>query len=80
GTIAEGNGLFKSNLASLLSKCYQPKDLRLAGAFTLFYMSINIRSLLSLSLEPVIADKYGYAVNYNLCCAGLLVALLVYFA
>ena len=33
------------------------------GAFTLFYMSINIGSLLSLSLAPVIADKFGYAVT-----------------
>ena len=51
GTIAVGNGLFKANPASLLSKCYPPKDARLDGAFTLFYMSINIGSLLSLSLR-----------------------------
>ncbi|KKI47393.1 MAG: dipeptide/tripeptide permease DtpB [Hafnia sp.] len=79
GTIAVGNGLFKANPASLLSKCYPPKDPRLDGAFTLFYMSINIGSLLSLSLAPIIADKYGYAVTYNLCGIGLVVALLVYF-
>ncbi|MGB7801836.1 dipeptide/tripeptide permease DtpB [Buttiauxella sp.] len=79
GTIAVGNGLFKANPASLLSKCYPPKDPRLDGAFTLFYMSINIGSLLSLSLAPVIANKYGYAVTYNLCGIGLVFALLVYF-
>ena len=28
----------------------------------------------------MIADKFGYAVTYNLCGAGLIVALLVYFA
>jgi POT family proton-dependent oligopeptide transporter len=43
-------------------------------------MSINIGSLLSLSLAPVIAEKFGYAVTYNLCGAGLIIALLVYFA
>ena len=58
GTIAVGNGLFKANPASLLSKCYPPKDARLDGAFTLFYMSINIGSLLSLSLAPVICLLY----------------------
>ena len=79
GTIAVGNGLFKANPASLLSKCYPPKDPRLDGAFTLFYMSINIGSLLSLSLAPIIADKYGYAVTYNLCGIGFVGALLVYF-
>ncbi|XEG68005.1 dipeptide/tripeptide permease DtpB [Edwardsiella tarda] len=80
GTIAVGNGLFKANPASLLSKCYPPKDPRLDGAFTLFYMSINIGSLISLSLAPIIAERFGYAVTYNLCGAGLIVALLVYFA
>ncbi|MFP1528679.1 oligopeptide:H+ symporter [Escherichia coli] len=80
GTIAVGNGLFKANPASLLSKCYPPKDPRLDGAFTLFYMSINIGSLIALSLAPVIADRFGYSVTYNLCGAGLIIALLVYIA
>lgn len=43
-------------------------------------MSINIGSLIALSLAPVIADKFGYSVTYNLCGAGLIIALLVYIA
>ncbi|MDR0219438.1 MAG: dipeptide/tripeptide permease DtpB [Enterobacteriaceae bacterium] len=78
GTVAVGNGFFKANPSSLLAKCYPPKDPRLDGAFTLFYMSVNLGSLFSLSLAPVIADKYGYAVTYNICGVGLIVALLVY--
>ncbi len=57
--IAVGNGLFKANPASLLSKCYPPKDPRLDGAFTLFYMSINIGSLIALSLAPVHVTTRG---------------------
>ncbi|WP_368872346.1 dipeptide/tripeptide permease DtpB [Proteus terrae] len=79
GTIAVGNGLFKANPASLLAKCYPPKDPRLDGAFTLFYMSINIGSLISLSIAPVLAERYGYALTYNICGIGLIMALLVYF-
>ncbi|PHM35831.1 dipeptide/tripeptide permease DtpB [Xenorhabdus innexi] len=80
GTVAVGNGLFKANPASLLSKCYKPYDPRLDTAFTLFYMSINIGSLVSLFLAPVIAEKYGYPVIYSICGIGLLIALLVYFS
>lgn len=80
GTIAVGNGLFKANLASLLLKCYLLKDLRLDGAFTLFYMLINIGLLIALLLAFVIADRFGYLVTYNLCGAGLIIALLVYIA
>lgn len=43
-------------------------------------MSINIGSLIALSLAPVIADRFGYSVTYNLCGAGLIIALLVYIA
>lgn len=56
------------------------QDPRLDGAFTLFYMSINIGSLISLSLAPVITDHYGYTVTYNLCGVGLIIALLTFFA
>ncbi len=80
GTIAVGNGLFKANPASLLAKCYSAKDPRLDGAFTLFYMSINIGSLVSLSLAPVISERFGYTVTYNICGIGLIFAILVYFA
>ncbi|WP_225807922.1 POT-type proton-dependent oligopeptide transporter [Citrobacter sp. FDAARGOS_156] len=79
GTIAVGNGCL-SQPGKPAVKMLSTERRRLDGAFTLFYMSINIGSLLSLSLAPVIADKFGYAVTYNLCGAGLIVALLVYFA
>ncbi|ELR67929.1 Di/tripeptide permease DtpB [Photobacterium marinum] len=78
GAIAVGNGLFKANPSSLLSKCYEEGDSRLDGAFTLYYMSINIGSLVSLSLSPVIADKFGYATAFVICGLGLIASLLSY--
>ena len=79
GTIAVGNGLFKANPSSLLAKCYEEGDSRLDGAFTLYYMSINIGSLVSLSLSPVIADKFGYAIAFIICGVGLIASLISYF-
>lgn len=78
GIIVVGNGLFKVNLVSLFSKCYSSKDSRFDGVFILFYMSINIGSLIALSLVFVIVDRFGYLVIYNLCGAGLIIVLLVY--
>ncbi|MDO6543374.1 oligopeptide:H+ symporter [Photobacterium sanguinicancri] len=78
GAIAVGNGLFKANPSSLLAKCYEEGDSRLDGAFTLYYMSINIGSLVSLSLSPVIAASYGYATAFVICGFGLLASLLSY--
>ncbi|KLV03817.1 peptide ABC transporter permease [Photobacterium aquae] len=79
GAIAVGNGLFKANPSSLLAKCYEEGDNRLDGAFTLYYMSINIGSLTSLSLSPVIAAKFGYTAAFVICGLGLLASLGSYF-
>lgn len=79
GAIAVGNGLFKANPSSLLAKCYEEGDSRLDGAFTLYYMSINIGSLASLSLSPVIADHFGYATAFVICGLGLIASLMSYF-
>lgn len=79
GTIAVGNGLFKANPSSLLAKCYEKGDNRLDGAFTLYYMAINIGSLTSLSLSPVVAEKYGYTAAFVICGLGLIASLASYF-
>ncbi|ARC53156.1 oligopeptide:H+ symporter [Candidatus Riesia pediculischaeffi] len=76
--ISVGNGLFKSNPSSLLSSCYDKKDARLDGAFTMYYMSINIGSFLSMLTTPVLAKIYGWNIAFSLSVFGLLVTLLVF--
>lgn len=44
GFITVGNGLFKANPSSLLAKIYPENDPRLDGAFTMYYMAINLGS------------------------------------
>ncbi|PKH26559.1 dipeptide/tripeptide permease DtpA [Enterobacterales bacterium CwR94] len=75
-TIAVGSGLFKANPSSLLSKCYEKDDPRIDGAFTMFYMSINIGSLFSMMLTPWLAAKYGWSVAFSLSVVGLVITLL----
>ncbi len=78
GLIAVGTGLFKVNPSSLLSKCYADKDPRIDGAFTLYYMAINIGSMFSMLLVPVIATHFGWSVGFWTCSAGLVVTV-IYF-
>lgn len=64
--ICVGTGLFKSNPSSLLAKCYPQNDsARLHNAFTLFYMAINIGSMLGLFVIPNIAAHYGYSAAFS---------------
>lgn len=74
-TIAVGSGLFKANPSSLLSTCYAKDDPRLDGAFTLYYMSINIGSFFSMLATPWLAAKYGWSVAFSLSVVGMLITL-----
>ena len=78
GLICVGNGLFKANPSNLLAKCYQPQDTRLHSGFTLYYMAINLGSMVALIVGPNIAAHYGYSPAYLLSALGLVLALLNY--
>lgn len=74
-TIAVGNGLFKANPSSLLSTCYEKDDPRLDGAFTMYYMSINIGSFFSMLATPWLAAKFGWSIGFSLSFVGMLITL-----
>ncbi len=78
GCIAIGNGCFKPNPTSLLSKVYPPHDPRIDAGYTIFYMSINIGSLFSMILTPIIHASFGYTPAFMVCSFGLVLGL-VYF-
>src|SRR3990167_1911263 len=70
--IAVGNALFKANPSSLISKMYAKGDAKLDGAMTLYYMAINVGSMLSMAVTPIIARNYGWPLAFSLCSLGLL--------
>lgn len=78
GLICVGNGLFKANPSSLLAKCYEEGDKRLHGAFTLYYMAINLGSTVALFAGPFLSSYYGYPYAFFLAFLGLLMGLLNY--
>lgn len=78
GMIAIGNGCFKPNPTSLLSKIYEPNDPRIDAGYTIFYMSINVGSLLSLLLTPIIHAKFGYTSAFLICSYGLITGLVFF--
>ncbi|KTD33085.1 POT family transporter peptide transport protein [Legionella nautarum] len=78
GLICVGNGLFKANPSNLLAKCYEKEDPRLHGAFTLYYMAINLGSTFALVIGPTLASHYGYSYAYFSSFIGLLLGLANY--
>ncbi len=76
GFIAIGNGLFKANPSSLLAKLYKDGDPRIDGAFTMYYMAINLGSFLGMLIIPFLAVKYGYGMAFAASSIGLLFTVL----
>ena len=71
-TIAVGSGLFKANPSSLLSTCYEKDDPRIDGAFTMYYMSVNIGSFFSM-LASVAGGKIRLERGVLLSVVGMLI-------
>ncbi len=79
GFIIIGNGLFKANPSSLLSKIYEKTDsVKRDSAYSLYYMSINVGSFMSKILSPFVAHKWGWGYGFALGGFGLLLGL-IYF-
>ena len=76
GFVCVGTGLFKSNPSSLLAKCYkQDEPEKLHNAFTMFYMAINIGSVIGLFISPVIGDVFGFKYSFLISGIGIFLAL-----
>lgn len=75
GFIAVGNGLFKANPSNLLSKAYEENDPRLDGAFTMYYMAVNLGSFFSMIITPIVAEKAGYGMAFGVSAIGLAITI-----
>jgi len=86
GVIIVGNGLFKPNAGNLVRKIYEGDDTRIDSAFTIYYMAVNIGSMVSMTLTPWIrdyigeryGDSAGWHTAFGVCGIGLAVGLANY--
>jgi POT family proton-dependent oligopeptide transporter len=74
GLICVGNGYFKPNISTIVGTLYPEGDRRRDSGFTIFYMGINLGSIISQFLAPLIAVKYGYQWGFALAGFGMLLA------
>jgi POT family proton-dependent oligopeptide transporter len=74
GLIIVGNGYFKPNISTIVGALYPEGDRRRDAGFTIFYMGINLGSIISQFLAPLIAVKFGYQWGFALAGVGMLLA------
>jgi POT family proton-dependent oligopeptide transporter len=86
GVIIVGNGFFKPNAGNLVRKIYEGDDTKIDSAFTIYYMAVNIGSMISMLLTPWIrdyvgaryGDDWGWHTAFGVCAIGLVLGLINY--
>ncbi len=73
-----GNGCFKPNISTQVGSLYPPGDPRRDGAFTIFYMGINLGAFFSPLICGTLGQRYGWHYGFSAAGIGMLVGLLVY--
>ncbi|MDP2308334.1 MAG: peptide MFS transporter [Pseudomonadota bacterium] len=73
-----GNGAFKPNISTQVGNLYQPGDPRRDGAFTIFYMGINLGAFLTNFICGTLAAVYGWHYGFAAAGVGMVLGLIIY--
>ena len=78
--IACGNGLFLPNLPSQVKPLYAANDARLAGAYNLYYMGINLGAFFAPLVCGTLGELYGWHYGFGAAGVGMCLGLAIYVA
>ncbi len=77
-TLIVANGLFKPNVSSIVGTLYGEDDPRRDGGFTIFYMGINIGSLIPPLIAGAIVVSFGWHAGFLLAAIGMTIGLITF--
>ncbi|AQM19977.1 peptide MFS transporter [Vibrio anguillarum] len=75
-----GNGLFKPNISTMVGDLYNEGDNRRDGAFTIFYMGINLGALLAGVISGSVTNSFGWKAGFVAAGIGMLISLVMQMA
>jgi len=78
GLIILGVGCLKPNISTMVGGLYKPGDIRRDKGFSIFYIGINLGSLLATSLIGLVVAKWGWHAGFGMAGIAMLLGLLVY--
>ena len=76
--IIVGSGFLKANISVMVGQLYPRTDVRRDGAYTIFYMGINLGAALGSLLCGYIVETYGWSYGFGLAGIGMLAGLAVF--
>ena len=73
-----GNGAFKPNITAQVGQLYPVGDPRRDGAFTLFYMGINLGAFIAPLVCGTLGQRFGWHYGFAAAGVGMALGLLIY--
>jgi POT family proton-dependent oligopeptide transporter len=77
-----GNGFFKPNIGTILGSLYGVERLngKRDGAFTIFYMGVNLGAAMAPLLCGYVGETYGWHYGFGLATIGMMIGLAIFIA
>ena len=76
--IIVGSGFLKANISVMVGQLYSLTDTRRDGAYTIFYMGINLGAAAGTILVGYLGETIGWAYGFGLAGIGMLAGLIVF--
>jgi proton-dependent oligopeptide transporter, POT family len=76
--IIVGSGFLKANISVMVGQLYKLTDIRRDGAYTIFYMGINVGAAIGTILVAYLGQTIGWGFGFGLAGIGMLAGLIVF--
>lgn len=76
--IIVGSGFLKANISVMVGQLYKLTDTRRDGAYTIFYMGINLGAAVGTILVGYLGETIGWAYGFGLAGIGMVAGLIVF--
>ena len=76
--IIVGSGFLKANISVMVGQLYKMTDVRRDGAYTIFYMGINLGAAVGTILVGYLGETIGWAYGFGLAGIGMVAGLIVF--
>ena len=74
-----GNGFFKPNMTSIISRMYEGHDEKKDGAYNIFYMGVNAGAFIGIMLCGWVGEKIGWSYGFGLAGIFMLLGMLQFY-
>jgi POT family proton-dependent oligopeptide transporter len=76
--IIVGSGFLKANISVIVGQLYPRTDPRRDGAYTIFYMGINVGAAVGTIIAGYLGQTYGWGYGFGAAGVGMLLGLIVF--